>query len=101
VSVLERDAGVERDCLWWLHEGNRAIRAGDWKLTAAKGDDWQLYNLAADRGEQQDLSAANPEKRRELELAKKSGRIYGVGEADEKVEADRNPCDFLRVLYAA
>ena len=68
VSVLERDAGVERDCLWWLHEGNRAIRVGDWKLTAAKGDDWQLYKLAADRGEQQDLSAANPEKRRELEL---------------------------------
>ncbi|MEY2724858.1 MAG: hypothetical protein RLZZ458_725 [Planctomycetota bacterium] len=66
-GVLRQNADIERDCLWWLHEGNRAIRVGDWKLTAAKGDEWQLYNLAVDRGEQQDLSAAQPTKRQELE----------------------------------
>jgi arylsulfatase A-like enzyme len=32
------------------HEGNRAIRVGDWKLVAAGAEAaWELFNLAADR----------------------------------------------------
>ena len=44
---------MERECLWWLHEGNRAIRVGDWKLVSSARPDgrWELYNLASDRGE--------------------------------------------------
>ncbi|MCH5376466.1 MAG: arylsulfatase, partial [Planctomycetes bacterium] len=36
--------------IFWEHEGNRAIRMGDWKLVA-KGPNspWELYDLAADR----------------------------------------------------
>lgn len=58
------------DKLYWRFGPQRAIRAGDWKLVKAAGvEDWQLINLAKDIGESTDLSAQNPEKRKELELA--------------------------------
>ncbi len=49
--------------IFFEHEGNRAVRDGEWKLVA-KGPrgDWELYNIASDRTEQQDLAAAEPEK---------------------------------------
>jgi len=52
--------------LAWEHEGNRAIRAGDWKLVAAFRGPWALYDLKADRSELEDLSAQNPDKVKEL-----------------------------------
>ena len=66
---MAADVTIERDCLWWLHEGNRAIRVGDWKLVAAKGEPWALYNLANDRAEGHDLAAAHPDRVRELAAA--------------------------------
>ncbi|WP_145029795.1 arylsulfatase [Caulifigura coniformis] len=67
VPAFAADVTVKRDSLWWLHEGNRAVRVGDWKLVAAKGDAWALYDLKTDRAEQNDLSKAMPDKVRELE----------------------------------
>ena len=58
-------ASPERE-LWWAHEGNRAIRLGDWKLVAAKNEPWELYDLHTDRAEQKNLAAQNPDKVREL-----------------------------------
>jgi len=46
--------------LFWEHEGNRAVRVGDWKLVAIRGKPWELYNLAADRTERNDLSTKDP-----------------------------------------
>ncbi len=66
VAALGKDGPVTRDFLWWEHEGNRALRAGDMKLVALKGADWELYDLAKDRGESNNLAAAQPEKVREL-----------------------------------
>jgi arylsulfatase len=53
---------IDRDALYWEHEGNRAIRVGDWKLVA-KGSTgpWELYNLSADRSELHDLAAERPQ----------------------------------------
>jgi arylsulfatase len=65
--AFAKDGGVVRDSLWWLHEGNRAIRVGDWKLVAAKGQPWELYDLSKDRSETHNLAAQHPEKVRELE----------------------------------
>lgn len=50
-----------RDALYWEHEGNRAVRMGDWKLVA-KGPQaaWELYNLAVDRTELNDLASQEP-----------------------------------------
>jgi len=61
------DVTVDRDFLWWLHEGNRAIRVGDWKLVAAKDDPWELYDLRSDRAESQNLAQERPGKAKELE----------------------------------
>jgi arylsulfatase len=49
--------GIDREAIYWEHEGNRAVRVGDWKLVAkgAKGK-WELYNIAEDRSEQNDLA---------------------------------------------
>ena len=63
------DKTIERSSLWWLHEGNRAIRVGDWKLVAAKSEDWQLYDLRTDRAEQNNLAAQMPDKVQELAKA--------------------------------
>jgi arylsulfatase len=55
--------------LAWEHEGNRAIRRGDMKLVAEHGKPWELYDLATDRPESQNLAAARPELVRELSAA--------------------------------
>ncbi|HEY4415875.1 MAG TPA: arylsulfatase [Verrucomicrobiae bacterium] len=52
--------------IYWEHEGNRAIRLGDWKLVARHRRAWELYNLANDRTEQNNLAAAQPEKVAEM-----------------------------------
>ena len=64
--TFERDATIKRDFLWWFHEGNRAIRRGDWKLVAAKNEPWELYDLAHDRAENDNLAAKDSDKVREL-----------------------------------
>ena len=57
---------IERDALYWEHEGNRAVRAGNWKLVAKHNRPWELYDLAQDRAEQVDQAARYPEKVTEL-----------------------------------
>ncbi|MBI1369384.1 MAG: sulfatase-like hydrolase/transferase [Planctomycetes bacterium] len=69
VPALSNDVTIERDSLWWLHEGNRAIRVGDWKLVAAKTDPWALYDLSTDRAESNDLAAEHPDIVARLEKA--------------------------------
>ena len=58
---------IDREAIYWEHEGNRAIRVGDWKLVAkgANGP-WELYNVVIDRAEQNDLAAAEPTRVRVL-----------------------------------
>ncbi len=55
--------GIDREAIYWEHEGNRAVRVGDWKLVA-KGarNPWELYNIARDRSEQHDLAETRPER---------------------------------------
>lgn len=49
--------------LFWEHEGNAAVRAGDWKLVrAGKSGAWELYDVKADRGEMHDLAGEQTER---------------------------------------
>ncbi len=66
VPVFAKDGPVTRDTIWWLHEGHRALRVGDWKIVSAKGDDWELYDLNTDPTEAKNLASAQPEKVKEL-----------------------------------
>jgi len=42
------------------------VRKGDWKAVRRGNDPWQLYDIAADRTELNDLAARHPEKLKEL-----------------------------------
>ncbi|MSR55423.1 MAG: hypothetical protein EXS09_19380 [Gemmataceae bacterium] len=67
LPAFAKDETVVRNSLWWLHEGNRALRVGDWKIVAAgKDNPWELYDLSTDRAESKNLAAEKPEKVREL-----------------------------------
>jgi arylsulfatase A-like enzyme len=52
---------IEREAIFWEHEGNRAVRKGDWKLVAKHAQNWELYNIAKDRVESNNLAASEPE----------------------------------------
>ncbi len=60
----------EDPVMGWELFGRRAIRKGPWKLTwttAPYGpDDWELFNLAEDPGEVNNLSEAYPDRKQEL-----------------------------------
>ncbi len=62
VGAMVDDAPIEREALYWEHEGNRAVRVGDLKLVARgpKGR-WELYDLQTDRSETRDLAGEMPE----------------------------------------
>lgn len=51
---------------YWEHENGRAVRVGDWKLTAAVGQGWQLFNLANDYSETNNVAVEYPDKVREM-----------------------------------
>lgn len=58
---------LERDALYWEHEGNAAVRVGDWKLVRfGRNGAWELYNLKTDRTELHDLASAQPGRVKEL-----------------------------------
>ena len=88
VAAFAKDERIPRDSLWWLHEGHRAVRVGDWKLVAAKGDPWELYDLATDRAEQHNLAAQKPEKVKELEQIWQQ-QADGFAELVKKTLADQ------------
>lgn len=65
VSLLPVFEGQEiaREAIYWEHEGNRAIRVGDWKLVAkGPAGGWELYDLARDRTEMDNVAERHPER---------------------------------------
>ena len=66
VPVLKADGAALHSELWWYHQGNRAVRVGDWKLVSTAKSDWELFDLKKDRSEMHDLAGSQPEKVREL-----------------------------------
>jgi len=69
LPAFRKDGTVKHDFIFFHHEGNRALRLGDWKIVSAreKGDEWELYNLAKDRSELHNLAAQQPERVRRME----------------------------------
>jgi arylsulfatase len=63
VPALASDVTVPHDSLWWQHEGNRALRVGDWKIVAAGAQSpWELYDLTTDRAESHNLAEQQPDR---------------------------------------
>lgn len=67
VPAMNKDITIERESLWWLHEGNRAVRVGDWKLVSTADGPWELYDLSIDRAEQNNLASQMPDRVHQLE----------------------------------
>jgi arylsulfatase len=55
ISVFDGDKEREKP-LFWEHEGNAAVRIGKWKLVRKYSEPWELYDMALDRTELNDLS---------------------------------------------
>lgn len=60
-KTLKRDAP-----LFFEHEGNAAIRDGQWKLVRIRNKPWELYDLQADRSETNNLAQEHPERVKDL-----------------------------------
>jgi len=54
------------DTLYWRFGQRYAIRHGDWKYVREGKGPFELFNLASDIGEKNDLSASRPDKVKEL-----------------------------------
>jgi arylsulfatase len=68
-SLVSTFRGKKRelhDAIYWEHEGNRAVRQGDWKLVSRYPDQWELFNLREDRTELKNLATAEPKRAQEM-----------------------------------
>ena len=64
--LQEKDSWDDERVLYWEHENGKAVRKGDWRLTALAGGGWQLFDLKHDLSETNNVAAEYPEKVREM-----------------------------------
>ncbi len=62
LPILKGEKREPHDMLFFEHEGGRAVRIGEWKLVALANRKWELYHLAVDRTETNNLADTYPEK---------------------------------------
>lgn len=64
LPVIREGRRQAHDAIFWEHEGNRAVRQGNWKLVSRHRADgpgaWELYDLKRDRSELHNLAAELP-----------------------------------------
>lgn len=56
MPIFNGEIREPHDFIFWEHEGNRAVRMGDWKIVGKKSRQWELYNMVNDRTELNDLA---------------------------------------------
>jgi arylsulfatase A-like enzyme len=68
VPAFGRRQSVQRDYLYFHHQGNRALIQDHWKLVSSSDNPsaWELYDLSRDRGEMTDLAAEQPGRVRQM-----------------------------------
>ena len=99
-GVFAGDAEPLHEALWFYHQGNRALRKGDWKVLHtvrtrddgwgrvveaedARAAEWALYDLSSDRAEQRDLAEERPEIVRDLAATWEEWKDRFIHEAGE------------------
>ena len=67
LPVMQKDAPLKRDFIYFNHMTNRGLRSGNWKLASAGPNaEWELYDLSEDRGETKNLARTLPDKVKQL-----------------------------------
>jgi len=68
VPAFAKDGAVKHEQIYFNHQGNRALRSGDWKIVSSSNpkSDWELYDLAKDRSELTNLADKQPERVKDL-----------------------------------
>lgn len=59
--LFHSDKLDKHNYMFWEHEGNQAVRKGDWKAVKDRERKWELFNLSVDRTEEKDLAQQHPE----------------------------------------
>lgn len=57
---------AKRDFIFFRHIGHRALRMGRWKLVAVNHGKWELYDMATDRSELDNLAGKHPGRVRQM-----------------------------------
>jgi len=66
VPIFKGKKRKPHDALYWQYGKAKAVRKGDFKLVKFGDADWELYDLAADRTELNNLAAKHPDKVRTM-----------------------------------
>lgn len=65
-----KDEPIHTEPIFWEHEGNKAVRLGNYKLVMAydakNPEKWELYDIQKDRTEMHNLADKYPEKVKEM-----------------------------------
>ncbi|TKB96268.1 arylsulfatase [Pedobacter cryophilus] len=94
VPMFQERKWKGHDALFFEHEGNRALRAGNWKLVSEyPANQWQLYNLSSDRAELNNLAAKYSDRVKTMakkydKWASKTG-VIPFAELDKKRPQDK------------
>ncbi|MBQ8455428.1 MAG: sulfatase-like hydrolase/transferase [Bacteroidaceae bacterium] len=64
--LQDKDSWDDERTMYWEHENGKAVRKGNWRLTALANGGWQLFDLAHDLSETNNVAAEYPDKVREL-----------------------------------
>lgn len=68
-ATSDRGAFLRGAPIFWEHEGNSAVRDGEWKLVRRHPGDWELYHMVEDRTELHDRSAGERARLRKMATA--------------------------------
>ncbi|TCD12235.1 arylsulfatase [Pedobacter frigidisoli] len=94
-AILGKEQTIHQEPIFWEHEGNSAVRLGNFKLVKefknVNTDRWELYDLAKDRSEVNNLATLIPKKVKELSQAYgKWAKMVGVLPYDEVLKFRKN-----------
>ena len=66
LPIMRGEQWTRQQPIFWEHEGNRAVRVGEWKLVAEHDMAWELYNMHEDRTELNNLASGDTGRVRQM-----------------------------------